>query len=611
MAGKKSKPGKYETSPNAYHQASGSQKKSGKKVFSKILIILVIVCFLAAGGLGAYLYFFSGVTPGLILNNITILGTNVGGMNKNDAVTALETAFRDEYCANAMVVTILDQRIEISAEEAGLVLDTEAAIEAAYDLGRTGNQANRKLQQMQAMAGTLKFDVSPYLSVDTNALEQALNGLRDNFASSPVDSSWELTGETPDLSTEEEPEAAQTLIIRAGTAGYEIDVQKLLAQVQEAYVNNIFKVEGTCKILEPATVDLQKVYDELCSNPVEALMDKETFEVHPHAYGYVFDLNVAQTLLGQTAAGESFEIPFTFIAPSSTKETLESMLFRDVLGTYTAYSASDPANRDVNLKLSCQAINGTVLMPGDIFSYNPALGERTPEAGWKQADGYVGNETVKEYGGGICQASSCLYLSALLADMEIVERVNHGFISAYMPYGMDATVSWGGPEFRFKNSSEYPLRIEAWSSGGAVTVRLVGTDTKDYYVKMTYEILDTDPFETVEKEFEKDNEDGHKDGDVVVSGYTGYKIRTYRCKYSKSTNELLSREVEATSTYDRRDKVICKIKEEPTTEPSTEPSEEPSDGPSIEPSQSPTEPSTEETTEATTPGMDGSVSEDG
>lgn len=615
MAGKKSKTGKFAASQKTYHQASGSPKKSGKKVFSKILIVLVIVCFVAAAGLGAYLYFFSGVTPGLILNNITILGTNVGGMTKEEATTALQTAFQQEYCAKTMTVTLLDQRIEISAEKAELALDAEAAVEAAYDLGRTGNQANRKLEQMQAMAGTLKFDVSPFLSMNKNALEQALNKLCANFASEPVDDSWEITGETPDLTSEEEPAQAQTLIIQVGTPGYEIDTSKLLAQVQEAYINNTFKVDATCKVLEPMAVDLQAVYDELCSNPVEALMDKETFEVQTHAYGYVFDLDLARTLLGQTPSGESFEIPFTFIAPSATKEALESMLFRDVLGTYTAYSASDPANRDVNLKLSCQAINGIVLMPGEIFSYNPALGERTPEGGWKQADGYNGSETVKEYGGGICQASSCLYLSALLADLEIVERVNHGFISAYMPYGMDATVSWGGPEFRFKNSSEYPLRIEAWASGGAVTVRLVGTDTKDYYVKMTYEILDTDPYETVEKEFEKDNEDGHKDGDVVVSGYTGYKIRTYRCKYSKSTNELLSREVEATSTYDRRDKVVCKIKEDPTEEPSEDPSTEPSDGPVIDPSETPsedpTEPSTEETTEETTPGIDGSVTEDG
>lgn len=609
MAAKKRKTGKYETDLiKTYHQVAGKPKKSGKKVFSTILIVLVIVCFLTAGGLGVYLYFFSGVTPGLILNNVSVLGVSVGGMSQDEAISALQTAFREDYCANTMVVTMYGKSIEISSDTAGLRLDVEGAVEAAYGLGRTGTQANRKLEQMQAMAGGIKADVSPYLTFDDHALQDALVSLCGNFDSEPVDSAWEVTGERPDLTTEEEPDATQRLVVHMGTAGYEFDTEELLTQVKDAYISCEFQVEYTCKVIDPVPVDLEQVYAEVCTEPVDAEMDTETFDVVSHAYGYVFDLEAAKALQQQTEQGGSFEVSFSPVAPANTKSSLEALLFRDVLGTYTAYSASDPANRDVNLKLSCQAINGTVLMPGEVFSYNPALGERTPEAGWKQADGYVGSETVKEYGGGICQASSCLYLSALLADLEIVERVNHGFISSYMPYGMDATVSWGGPEFRFKNSSEYPLRIEAWSSGGAVTVRLVGTDTKDYYVKMTYEVLSTDPYETVYKEMDKDNKDGYTDGEVITSGYTGYKIRTYRCKYSKASDELLSKEVEATSTYDRRDKVVCKIKEEPSTEPSTEPTEQPTEAPTEAPTEPPTETPSEETTN---PGIGGTVTEDG
>ena len=614
MASKKRKTGKFESGQaKAYQQPSGTQKRSGKKVFSKILIALVIVCFVAAGGLGAYLYFFSGVTPGLILNNVTVLDVHIGGMSKEDAIAALNSAFAQDYCTKPMTVTVLDKSIQITAQDAGLSLDTEGAVEEAYGFGRTGNQANRKLQQMQALAGTLPVDVTPYLSMDVTAIEQSLNSLISQFPDAPVHDSWEVTGEAPNLNAEEVPESAQMLIVHMGSRGYEIDDEKLLQQVLDAYRSNAFHVKADFEILEPYSINLQNVYDELCSVPVEPVMDKETFEVQPHAYGYTFDLNAAMATQANTAEGNSFGISFTYIAPSETKASLESILFRDVLGTYTAYAASDPANRDVNLKLSCQAINDTVLMPGEIFSYNPALGERTPEAGWKQADGYVGSETVKEYGGGICQASSCLYLSALLADLEIVERVNHGFISAYMPYGMDATVSWGGPEFRFKNTTEYPLRIEAWSSGGAVTVRLMGTDTKDYYIKMTYDILETDPYETVEQEFEEDNEKGYKDGDVVTSGYTGYKIRTYRCKYDKETKKFISSEVEATSTYDRRDKVICKIKKADIEDPSVPTDPNGSDTPPTEDSTvDPSEPSATDPNDTTTgSGTGGPVTEDG
>lgn len=605
---KKKSGGKYEADlVKTYHQISGKPKKSGKKVFATVLIVLVCVCLVGAGALVGYLYFFSGVTPGLIMNNVSVLGVNLGGLSKEDALHTLQNAFHEEYAKQIMVVTILDQRTEIAPEAIGISLDAEGAVEAAYGMGRTGSQANRKVEQAQAALGGIQVDTTDFLHMDEAELEAELMTLKQQFPAQPVDGSWELVGERPDLTAEEVPADGQLLRVHTGTQGYEIDMSALMTQVKKAYASCEFQVRYTCNVLEPKAVDLDAVYKEVCTEPVEAVMDPETFDVSPHTYGYSFDLTEAKGLQRETALDKSFDIPFSPISPTHTKAGLESLLFRDVLGTYTAYSSSDPANRDVNLKLSCRAINGIVLMPGEIFSYNPALGERTPEAGWKQADGYVGSETRKEYGGGICQASSCLYLSAMKADLEIVERVNHGFISSYMPYGMDATVSWGGPEFRFKNNTAYPIRIEAAASGGAVTVSLVGTDTKDYYVKMIYEVLSTDPYETVYEEMEADNEKGYKDGDVITSGYTGYKIRTYRCKYSKATDELISSEVEATSKYDRRDKVVCKIKKDETTEPSEAPTDAPTEAPTEAPTVEQTEPSVEETTAS---GVDGPVTED-
>lgn len=596
MAGKKRKPGKYEADlVQTYHKISGKPKKAGKKVFSSILIILIAVVFIAALGAGAYLYFFSGVTPGLILNNVSVLDINIGGMSKEDATAYLQKAFQEGYCGNNMKVTVFDQSIEIDADTAGLSLDAAAVVEDAYKLGRDGTQAERKKDQMQSMAGKLELDAEKYLVINENAVKQQIDSLCDQFAAEATDNSWELAGELPDLTTEEMPETAMAITLHIGTPGYSIDRDALVEKVLDAYLKSSFKVNFEPKILEPAPVDLDAVYEEVCLEPVEALMDPETFEVANHAYGMNFDLEAAKELQESLYYGNSAEIQLSYIAPTTTKVGLESMLFRDVLGSYTAHAASDPYNRNVNLRLSCEKINGIVLMPGEIFSYNPALGKRTPEAGWKEADGYEGGATVKSYGGGICQASSCLYLSAMLADLEIVERVNHGFISSYMPYGMDATVSWGGPEFRFRNSTEYPLRIEAHASGGSVTVKLVGTDTKDYYVKMSYTVLSTDPFETIYEEMPADNEEGYKDGEVIVGGYTGYVVRTYRCKYDKETDELISKDFEVESKYNRRDKIICKIiQEEVPTEPT-------------EPSATPTDPS-EEVTEPT---VNGPITEDG
>ena len=142
-----------------------------------------------------------------------------------------------------------------------------------------------------------------------------------------------------------------------------------------------------------------------------------------------------------------------------------------------------------------------------------------------------------------------------------------------MPFGMDATVSWGGPEFKFRNSTDFPLRIEASSNRGSVTISLIGTDTKDYYVVMSYEVLSGDRYETVYQEMPADNEEGYKDGDVIVSGYNGFTVQTFKNKYSKETDELLSTEKEAKSIYKRRDRVICKIIQEEVPDPSEESSE--------------------------------------
>ena len=199
------------------------------------------------------------------------------------------------------------------------------------------------------------------------------------------------------------------------------------------------------------------------------------------------------------------------------------------------------------------------MQPGDVFSYNDTLGQRTEEKGYRPGDAYVSGETVKTIGGGICQVSSTLYYCTMVADLEIVERDYHMFAPTYVPLGMDATINWGTIDFKFRNSTKYPLRIEASLEPDQVTVRLLGIDDKDYYVKLEYEILETIDFATVYKEMEFGNEGHYVDGDVIITPYTGYEVQTYRCKYDRDTDALISREEEAYSRYDPRDEVICKI----------------------------------------------------
>lgn len=553
---------------------------------STVLIAVIALLVLTAGVLtGCFLS--SDLEDGIIMNNVSVAGVNVGGMTKEEAVSALRLALADSYAQNPMTVIIVDQQVELTPELTEVSLDVEAAVEAAYALGRTGSKTQQKEEQLLSSTTGIQIGVENCLNINKDAIIAQLSAMNIHPSSEIIQSTWEVVGEAPDLTAEEAPVENQSLVIHMGIPAYEYDQEALLSQIMDAYASNTFIVEFSCDMQEPEPVDLDALYAQYHTEPVDAVMDDETFVVTNHSYGYTFDLESAKASLEGAQFGSDVNIPFVAVAPAQTKEALSSLLFRDVLATHKATGTSSK-NRNNNLNLACKAIDGTIVMPGEVFDYNETTGKRTTEKGYLPADGYAGGKTVKMVGGGVCQPSSIIYYCALLADMEIVTRSCHQFISSYMDPGMDATVSWGGPHFRFRNNTDYPIRIDASASGASVTISIVGTDTKDYYVKMEYEILSKNGWSTEYVEMKEDNEEGYKDGEVITTPYTGYTVKTYRCRYSKADDSLIERVYETKSVYDRRNKEIVKIikdETEPTTPPTT----------------APTDPTTKPSTEPTTP----------
>ena len=174
--------------------------------------------------------------------------------------------------------------------------------------------------------------------------------------------------------------------------------------------------------------------------------------------GVALDPQAAAFALDAAAPGERILLPAEVTYPSMTAAELEAVLFRDVLGTATT-SVGGTSVRRGNVKLAGECCNGLILNDGDVFDYNTVVGKRTTDRGFGAAPAYVNGETVETVGGGICQVSSTIYYAALLGNLEIVERYAHRYVVTYMPLGMDATVSWGGPEFKFRNDTLYPIRL--------------------------------------------------------------------------------------------------------------------------------------------------------
>lgn len=560
MAQKKKNNDELNELDEAYYQLAGKKKATAKKKNPLVtacvvlaVLALAMVCFMIA----CFGSLFDSFLP---MGNVTVGNTSLRGMTKLEAKQAL-AAMQQEYLEKPMVIRVLDSSVELTGEEAKIVFDVSEAVNAAFR-----NPGD----------GTL--GLLPYLQLDTNAVKAAVEELGAVFNTAFQQTVWTVEGEVPSLAPDAEDAEGKVLVVKKGIPQYGLDTENLYNQVLAGYNAYQFQVVGECSTLEPELPDLNALLQEHYIAPVDAVMDKN-FTIQPESYGYGFDVEEAAAKLGALPYGETISISFARIPPEVTAESLLSTLYTDVLGEFqTPYQGDDDNNRNTNLALACAAINDVILLPGEEFSYNATLGERTEAAGYKPAGSYVNGLTVDTIGGGICQVSSTLYYCTLLADLKIIERWPHGYISNYTDPGMDASVNWPNADLHFANNTGYPIKIEAYRADGNVTVRILGTDTKDYYVEMHYKITSTDPYETVYEEYPPDNEKGYYDGQVLITPYSGYNVLAYKHKYSKADGSLISTSLESTNEYSRRDCVVVKI-----VEPATTPEETPETTPEATP----------------------------
>lgn len=550
-----------------------SHRKGALIIFcaaAAVLILGIVLLFTQGGGSGSDPY------GNRILNNVTVAGVNVGGMTRSEAVQAVKRATQNTFAKTDMVIRLPEETLSLSPSKTGAKLDVQAAVEAAFAYGRTGSQEQQQMDYQASLTGNHTIGLLPYLTLDKEYIKTALNSFGEKYAGFFTQSGYTLEGQQPSLKADQHDPSApgQTLVLTVGSPGLGLDLNDLYDRVMDAYSLNLFLVEmdSVSVSSEPEPLDLNAIYEEVYVAPIDGTVDPNTYESIPGSYGYGFDLESAKELLANSQYGDVLRIPMEYIEP----EVLENAYFQDELGSCQTPHTSNE-NRNTNLRLACQALNELILQPGETFSYNEALGRRTAEKGYKKAPAYSGHELVDTVGGGICQVSSTLYWCTLLSDLETVERVNHGYPASYMEKGLDATVSWSGPDFKFKNNSDFPIKILAEVSDGYVKMKIMGTDQRDYYVKMESVVSGTKEPATVYEEHGPN--DGFYDGEVLEGGKTGYYVKTYRCKYDKQTDELISRDYETMSSYLSKDRIVVKIVNETVATPVPDPTEDPGTAP--------------------------------
>ena len=439
------------------------KSKSVLSIFGMLTGILIIIVLLILIIFTGYNMFNQNIVSG-----VSIKGVDVSNMSKSDAKYKLDN-YLSEVLPQEIKVKHGDFEATLSTSQIAVEFDTKSATNQAFSIGRQGNIFENDFYVLSSMFG--KTDINLNLKLDTDQLSKNLDEMSAQLPDKVTDSSYYID--------------ENNLIVTPGKTGNVVDVETSIQNIKDAILNLSDldqPIELAVKTQEPEKIDIEKVHTEIYKEPKDAYYTQDPFTVYPSENGLDFKVSneEANNILGDQTADE-YTIPLKVLYPNVTTNMIGSEAFPDLLSSFsTKYSVRATA-RTTNLKLAASKINGTVLMPGETFSYNKVVGARTIAAGYKEAPIYVSGEVVDGLGGGICQITSTLYNAVVYANLDIVERTNHQFVPSYVTASRDATVVYGSLDFKFKNNRNYPIKINCSVSDGIANFQIFGLKQDDDY----------------------------------------------------------------------------------------------------------------------------------
>lgn len=520
----------------------GTKNSEKNDILHKYSILISIISMLLFIGLAIFstIFALTNRNSNKIVSGISVKGIDVSGLTYNEAYEKVAKVYSEKMKQN---ITLKHNEYEtsITPEQIEAKFKIQEAIDTAYNYGRSGKVL--KDNYSIVYAGISKIDINPAFSYNEKALSDFIDSTSNNLPDAVKQSDYYVDGDK--------------LIINKGEAGSEVKKQELNSSI----IKNIVEVNNETQGIQiptterkPDEINLENIYTEIRKSPQDAYYTKEPFEVHPHVDGIDFNISIEEAKSLLNTENQQVVIPLKITKPNVTTNQIGTEAFPNLLASYSTTFSTKAANRTTNIRLASNKINGVVLMPGEQFSYNKVVGKRTAQAGFKSAPAYSGGKVVNDIGGGICQVSSTLYNTALRANLEIIKRSNHRFATGYVPLSTDATVSWGGPEFIFKNSRKYPIKIVSKVNGGKITVDIYGCkEETEYEVVIKSETLQTIPMKT---EYRTNTSLPQGTTKTVQKGHGGYKSRAYRIL--KLNGKVVSKQLLSTDTYAQLPTIIEK-----------------------------------------------------
>lgn len=507
---------------------------NAKKVIMVILIFILIL-FLST------IFALTLSISGKVMPRISVLDINISNLTIDEAYQKLNETLENQKEKN-IVLTYGEYETTISLKQLEVTYKTDEAVNTAYKIGRSNNILISNYQVIFNLI--FGKNIEPEIEMNEEELDNAISDIEVKLPNAVTESSYYIDGEQ--------------LIITSGQTGLKLNKEELKDTIINAIKNQIkgeeiASIQLPVETANPASIDIEQIYKEIYKEPQNAYYDEENEKLYKEENGIDFAITIDEAKEIISEEQEEYTIPLKITKPETTVADLAYQdFFPNLLAQFTTRYDQSAENRANNIKLSTEKINGTILMPGETFSYNKVVGERTISAGYKEAAVYVGGQIVQGIGGGICQVSSTLYNAVLLANLEITERRNHYFITSYVSASRDATVSYGSIDFKFKNTRSYPIKIECTAKNGICQVYIYGVEEEtEYEVEIQDEITEIIPYTT---KTIKTSDLAEGEEEIVQQGVNGYKSEAYRIL--KLNGKVVSKTLLSKDSYNALQEII-------------------------------------------------------
>ena len=515
-----------------------------KRLVPIVIIVSIVVFFLIIS-----LFMVTNKLNKNVYRNVYLNGQNMSNMNEkevNETIKKIASQYKNEVKIDLIqgekvIDTVTQADIDFS-------VNIEETQKKVFGFGRDSNIFVNNYNIFKSFFIKNKLDI--VYKYDNKKLEELYQITSSLLKDKVLDDSYEIDEETHEL------------VLIKGSKGNGLNKEKF-----EKDIVNLLKENKTKEYLltlekkDPKTLDSNTLYKGIKRDAKDAEVIEEKGKkpiFNKEIYGHDIDKNVLSDLLEQLKLKkekETIKFKLKVIEPKVKYKDIAWTKFEDVLGSLTTRFPAYNKNRATNLSIALSKLNGIIVMPGEVFSFNKIIGDTTAAKGYKPAATFKGVKVVNELGGGICQSVSTLYNAVLYANLQIVARRPHSLAVGYVRPGLDATMYYPGIDFKFKNTRDYPIKIKTtFSWNGNMSVSILGTrEDVEYKIELSSRIISKKPFETV---YEVDPNMAPGTEKVEHSGVDGYTSEAY--KITKLNGKVIKRELLSRDTYKPTTKFVKK-----------------------------------------------------